>query len=146
MADPDGDSMAVMLGVHPRTSVDGALLRLGPASSIELLEYDAPDEASKPPKTADPGASQLAFRVADVEAAAEYLREQPSVTVLGEPSEVPDGEPHASMKSVFATMPWGLLLELVEYGTLPYERDADVRLWEPADEPTTDRSQAESDD
>ena len=111
-----------------------------------MLEYDAPDVASEPPKTADPGASQLAFHVADVEAATEYLREQPGVIVLGKPGEVPDDEPHAGMKSVFAITPWGLLLELVEYGTLPYERDTDVRLWEPADEPTTDRSQAESDD
>jgi len=126
MADPDGDSMAAMLGVHPRTSVGGALLRLGPASNVELLEYDAPDEASEPPKTADPGASQLAFRVEDVEAATEYLREQQGVTVLDEPGEVPDDEPHAGMKSVFATTPWGLLLELVEHGTLPYEQDTDA--------------------
>jgi len=105
MADPDGDSMAAMLGVHPRTSVGGALLRLGPASNVELLEYDAPDEASEPPKTADPGASQLAFRVGDVEAATEYLREQQGVTVLDEPGEVPDDRSRRISLSSLASVP-----------------------------------------
>ena len=89
----------------PRTSVGGALLRLGPASNVELLEYDAPDEASEPPKTADPGASQLAFRVGDVEAATEYLREQQGVTVLDEPGEVPDDRSRRISLSSLASVP-----------------------------------------
>jgi hypothetical protein len=65
------------------------------------------------------------------------------VTVLDEPGEVPDDEPHAGMKSVFATTPWGLLLELVEHGTLSYEQDTEARLWGATDESTTDRSKSE---
>jgi len=121
-----------MLGVHPATTVRGALLRLGPATNLELVEYTSPDAAAAPPRTADPGAVQLALFVDDIEMAAAHLAEQDGVHVLGAPSVVPEGQPHAGQRQLFATTPIGILLELLTRDELPYTRDTDLRLWGPA--------------
>jgi len=75
ISDPNGDSMTRKVGVHPRATVRGAMLRFGPATNVE---------------------------------------------------------PHAGLVNLFCTTSWGMLIELVHYRDLPYERDTSARIWGPA--------------
>jgi catechol 2,3-dioxygenase-like lactoylglutathione lyase family enzyme len=43
-SDPDGGSFARVLGVHRQASVRVAMLRLGPQTTLELLEFESPDQ------------------------------------------------------------------------------------------------------
>ena len=83
--DDDSDWMRRQLGVHPRAHAQIAMLRLGPVTNVELFQYEAPDQNTQLPRNSDHGGHHLAFYVEDVDAAAEYLRAQPGVTLLGEP-------------------------------------------------------------
>jgi catechol 2,3-dioxygenase-like lactoylglutathione lyase family enzyme len=89
--DPEGDWMAVELGVHPRAQLSIAMVRCGPTTNIELLEFEAPDQNEDVPKNSDIGASHLAFYVDDMQAAVEYLESQADVEVMGEPATVEEG-------------------------------------------------------
>src|SRR5690242_10333292 len=68
---PEGDELERTLGVHPRTRVAGALLRLGAGTTIELLEYSGPGAGGEAPPNSAHSAGHLAFHVRDVEVAAE---------------------------------------------------------------------------
>ena len=136
-ADPDGDAMATTLGVDPRASATVALLRCGPVTNVELLEFRAPDRAAAPPRNSDPGAAHLAFYVDDLDAAVAYLRGQPGVEVMGGPTVVV-GQPSAGLRYVYVRSPWGLQLELASYPDgLVYERTTAARHYGPAPAWTT---------
>ncbi len=132
ISDPHGESMTRKVGVHPRATVRGVMLRFGPAANVEFLQYDVPGQATAPPKASDIGAAHLAVFVEDMAAAAERLRSEPRVTWVGEASAVAGDQPHAGLVNLFCTTRWGMLLELVSYGTLPYEQHTDARMWGPA--------------
>lgn len=36
--------MAVEIGVHPRAQLSIAMVRCGPTTNVELLEFEAPDQ------------------------------------------------------------------------------------------------------
>lgn len=129
----DGNWMAEHLNVHPRAKVrEIRFFRCGHGSNFELFEYDAPDQAREPPRNSDVGGHHLAFYVDDMPAAVAYLRAH-GLRVLGEPTTRRDG-PSAGKTWVYFLSPWGMQLELVSFPQgQAYERDADVRLWHPAD-------------
>jgi len=109
------------------------MLRFGPVSNVELLEYHAPDQTARPPRTADPGAAHLGIFVDDLDAATAYLRARPEVVWSGAAGPVPPDQPHAGLSNVFLLTEWGLLIELLTYPPgLPYERQTEGRMWGPA--------------
>ncbi len=128
----DSDWMTVHLDVHPRTVLRRLrFLRCGNGANFEVIEYQAPDQRTLPPRNSDIGGHHLAFYVDDMTAAVAYLREK-GVRILGEPTERTVG-PHAGQTWVYFLAPWGMQLELVSFPNgKGYERDTDRRLWHPA--------------
>lgn len=129
--DPDGDWMTRKLGVHEKASLRIAMLRLGPVTNLELFQYSSPDQRTQLPRNSDWGGHHLAIYVDDVDKAAEYLRQQPGVTILGEPETIVDG-PIAGDRWVYFTTPWGMTMELINMPTgMPFEQETDARLYRP---------------
>lgn len=130
MQDPEGDTFADKLGIHPRSVLRSALLRFGPTLNVELHQYEAPDQHDSPPRQTDPGASHLGVYVDDLQAAAEYLRTQPGVTVR----TVGPGPPELDgLVNFFFETPWGQVIEvLTAPDPLPYEQRTGVRLYRPS--------------
>jgi catechol 2,3-dioxygenase-like lactoylglutathione lyase family enzyme len=128
-SDPEGDWMRTNLGVHPRAATTLALLRCGPSQNIELFEYEAPEPSASLPRNSDNGAAHIAFRVTDMAAAVAYLKAQPGVIILGEPTPV-SGQPNGGLQFVYFQTPWGQSMELVCYERLDYEATTQVRLFD----------------
>lgn len=129
--DGSAPGMAAMLDVDPRARARLSFLRCGAGTNLELFEYEAPEQAARPPRNSDVGGHHLCFYVEDMGAAVAYLRER-GVEVMGEPERVTEG-PSAGTSWVYFKAPWGLQLELVSYpGGKAYEREGPaVRLWHP---------------
>ncbi|MCW6509253.1 VOC family protein [Lichenifustis flavocetrariae] len=130
----DDDWMATHLGVHPRAKIPRLrMLRLAEGPSIELFEYISPDQQHTRSRNSDAGGHHLAFYVADVTSAVEYLKRY-HVEVLGEPTTMLEG-PSAGLTWVYFRAPWGLQLELVSAPRgLAYERSGDRPMWRPDSE------------
>jgi catechol 2,3-dioxygenase-like lactoylglutathione lyase family enzyme len=128
-SDPGGDWMQTNLGVHPRAATTLALLRCGPSQNIELFEYETPEQTTSLPRNSDSGASHIAFRVTDMDRAVAYLKAQPGVTVLGEPTLVA-GQPNGGLRFVYFRTPWGQSMELVCYDRMDYEATTSARLFD----------------
>lgn len=129
--DAAGDWMTRKLGVDATATARIAMLRLGPVTNLELFEYTAPDQRRQLPRNSDWGGHHLAIHVADVDAAAEYLRAQPGVRVLGAPETITDG-PIAGDRWVYFATPWGMQLELINLPAgAPFEQQTEVRLYQP---------------
>ncbi len=113
--DLDGDLMWRELRVHPRASVRLAMLRFGSSTTVELLEYVVPpgEARASAPRNSDHSAAHLGLRVGDVDAAAEYLRAIPGVTVLAGPTTVGEGISRG-LRWIYFVTPWGLNMELVQ--------------------------------
>ena len=47
--------MAVHLDVEPRASLNMAMMRAGPTQNVELFEYRAADQVTRPPRNSDIG-------------------------------------------------------------------------------------------
>ncbi|GGX93233.1 nitroreductase/quinone reductase family protein [Streptomyces hiroshimensis] len=77
LAHATGDWMTRKLGVHPRAVARIAMLRLGPATRLELFEYTAPDQNTVPPEAGTAGHHRLAVRVDDLAAVTERLSSVP---------------------------------------------------------------------
>ena len=93
ISDPNGDSMTRKVGVHPRATVRGAMLRFGPATNVEFLQYDVPGQAKASPEVSDIGAAHLAVFVDDIDAAGERLRSEPRVSWVAKPAPSPATSP-----------------------------------------------------
>jgi catechol 2,3-dioxygenase-like lactoylglutathione lyase family enzyme len=133
--DDEGDWMRRQLGVDPRAKAQIAMLRLGPVTNVELFQYEAPDQSRQLPKNSDHGGHHLAFYVEDIEAATEYLRAQPGVTLLGDVQTIEDG-PIAGDRWVYFLAPWGMQMEILHmpHG-MPYERATPARRYGPCEDP-----------
>lgn len=129
--DPDGDWMERRLNVHPRASLRFVMLRCGPNLNVELYEWDAPDQNTAMPKNSDHAGRHVAIYVDDIDAAHRYLRGQRGVKVLDGPQEVPGG-PIAGTRWFYFLTPWGMQMEVVSYGRLPYEATTSARQYGPA--------------
>jgi catechol 2,3-dioxygenase-like lactoylglutathione lyase family enzyme len=111
--DDDGDWMADNLHVHPRAVVpELRFFDCGGQAIFEVFEYESPGRRLTVPKNSDVGGHHVALNVADIDAAAEYLRGR-GVTVLGEPKA--SRGPNKGKRWVYFLAPWGMQFELVSY-------------------------------
>lgn len=126
----DGDWMQSRLDVHPRTVIrELRFYRCGFGPNFEIFEYAPADEQRPQPRNSDLGGHHLAFYVDDFETALTYLREK-GVRILGEPTNSSNAS--EGQRWVYFQSPWGMQLELVSFPNgKAYERDSDVRLWDP---------------
>ena len=140
--DDEGDWMRRQLGVDPRAKAQIAMLRLGPVTNVELFQYEAPRQNRQLPKNSDHGGHHLAFYVEDIEAAAEYLRAQPGVTLLGDIQAIEDG-PIAGDRWVYFLAPWGMQMEILHMPRgMPYEQATPARRYGPCEDPWSSRPRA----
>lgn len=129
--DAEGEWMSDRLNVHPRASMDVAMVRCGPTANVELFRYEAHDQVRNLPKNSDHGASHLAFYVTDIRAAVDYLRKQPGVRLLGEPEKGQEG-PTKGHEWVYFLTPWGMQMEVISWPKgMPYERETEGRMYGP---------------
>jgi catechol 2,3-dioxygenase-like lactoylglutathione lyase family enzyme len=99
---PDGDHMTGWFGVHPRASSRFAFFRLG-GTTVELLEWTAPDQHRVHPRNSDHGGRHLALKTTDLEAAIARLRGVPGVTI----------RKRNERGFVYVATPFGLELQLI---------------------------------
>lgn len=127
--DPTGDWMATNINVDARARLRIAMVRLGSTTTLELFEYEAPDQRTQIPRNSDLGASHLCFYVDDMDAAVAYLKTVEGVRVLGEPTPVGAGQPNHGATFVYWLSPWGHQLELISVPDgYDYETTTDARL------------------
>ena len=116
----------------PNTTVAVAFLRFGPNLNLELLQFTGPVAPKPPPRVSDNGAVHIAIRVDDVARAADYLRAQQGVEIVGEIGP-PSTGPDKGATWVYARTPFGVHLELVSRPAhMPYERETPARFYGPA--------------
>lgn len=114
------------------TSVAVAFLRFGPNLNLELLQFVGPNAPASPPRVSDNGAVHIAIWVEDVARAADYLRAQPGVEIVGDVGEPSTGADKGATW-VYARTPFGVHLELVNRpARMPYERATTARFYGPA--------------
>jgi catechol 2,3-dioxygenase-like lactoylglutathione lyase family enzyme len=101
-------------------NVPGAVLTIammgieGTSLMLELFQYDSPvDRPVAPPRNHYLGGHHIAFKVSNIDVAAEYLSANGCKLMEG-PVILEDG-PSAGLKFRYVLDPWGNQLELVEY-------------------------------
>lgn len=126
---PGTDYMPTRLGVSPEASVRLAVLRLGAALNLELVEFTGPGQRGEPPRVSDAGGCHLAIHVDDFEAASAYLRARPELRVLEPHDNGPPGEgEEGGLDALYFDTPFGLHLEIIRRPAQQrYERETDAR-------------------
>ena len=132
-SDPVGTFMQDLLGVHPRAVINQiAMVRCGNGPSIELFEYDAPDQDTSFRKNSDYGGKHIAFYVRHIEKAVAHLEARGVEKLLG-PLAVTEG-PAAGQSINYFRAPFGTYIELISYPHgMAYEETAPIPLWDPRD-------------
>ena len=127
--DADGDWMSEHLRVHPRAVMRRLnFLRCGPVT-LEVFEYEAPDQRTQQPRNSDIGGHHIALYVDDLDAAIDRLRAH-QVEFAGSPTA--SSGPSQGQRWVYFTAPWGMQFELVSFpGGKAYEPGAPLLLWNP---------------
>jgi len=124
-----GDWMRRHYGVPARARLRTAMLRCGPATNLELLQWDGVDVPRGADGLTRAGTGHLAIYVDDLETATAYLAAHPGVRVLGGPV-VAAGEPNEGTACARVLLPWGMSLEVVQWPPLmPYCLTTAVRLY-----------------
>lgn len=134
--DLEGDSQSVYFDRHPRArTVEIRMLRTRNLN-LELLQFEAPDQAQRMPKTSDWGSAHIALYVEDMAQAVDSLRAH-DAQVLGGPLPLPGPEAGAGAEFCFFLTPWGQPLELISYPEgKAYESGTSRRLYSPVDSST----------
>ena len=89
-----------------------AMLQLAPNLKFQMVQYDKPlERRQEVPRNCDRGGHHIGLLVADVDAAAAWLRAR-GCTVLE--TIAMDAGPLAGKKNVYVQDPWGHQLELVD--------------------------------
>jgi len=105
-----------------------AMLALGKNLMLELFRYERPTDAvMTPPRNCDIGASHIALKVENLDAALAFLRER-GVAVMDGPIAIADG-PCAGLRVNYFLDPFGNQLELVQYGHLPFMDQTNAPLY-----------------
>src|SRR6185437_5897159 len=110
VAEGSGEELSVALGV-PDSVLSFAFLRIGP-DIVELLEYENPRGKPYDRRNCDVGATHLAFRVEDVDAAYERLIGQ-GIEFNAPPFRIDEG-PLAGCAFAYFTDPDGVQLEIFQ--------------------------------
>ncbi|MGW5151496.1 VOC family protein [Rhodococcus koreensis] len=126
-------------GRDPSTTIRTiAMLRFG-TLTIEVLEYNSPDQGQSMPRLGDLASVHLAFYTDDIEGTIQRMQALGARSLLPVRDLVgPDSGPGAQMAYVLS--PWGLPLELITYPHgRAYEAKTSVRLFDPrtVDDPRT---------
>jgi catechol 2,3-dioxygenase-like lactoylglutathione lyase family enzyme len=123
--------VGAILDVDPQAVVEQIThVRCGRSASIELFQYDAPDQRRTPPLNSDYAGHHIAFYVTNLVAAADYL-EAKGVRRLFGPLPVTEG-PAAGQTINYFQAPWGTYIELISYPNgMAYESDPSRPLWSP---------------
>ncbi|MEU9343810.1 VOC family protein [Streptomyces sp. NPDC048278] len=109
--DATGSYLADHLDVHPRARLQVAMTRWGRQQNVELLEYRAPGGRSEMPGNADVGSVHLSIDVEDIQAAWEYLADDPRNRMIGDgPQTIRDGV-NDDMTWFYFRTPWGMVIE-----------------------------------
>ncbi|RDV00396.1 VOC family protein [Trinickia dinghuensis] len=104
------------------------MMALGKNLMLELFRYERPNDAvTTPPRNCDVGASHIALKVENLDAALEFLREG-GIRVMAGPIVIDSG-PCAGLRVNYFLDPFGNQLELVEYGHLPFMDGTDAPLY-----------------
>ena len=133
ISDPHGTLMQDLVDVDPRAVIDQiSLVRGGNGASIELFQYEAPDQDRTFRRNSDYGAHHIAFYVRDIELAVWAMKHAGAQKLFG-PFAVTDGPAAGQSINYFAT-PFGTFIELISYPHgMAYEQTAAVKLWDPRD-------------
>lgn len=92
-----------------------AMLEFPGGMMLELFEYERPtDRRSQPPSNHESGGHHIAFKVEDIVIATRCLEER-GLTLMAGPIVLNDG-PAAGTRVQYFLSPWGLQLEIIEYG------------------------------
>jgi catechol 2,3-dioxygenase-like lactoylglutathione lyase family enzyme len=132
-SDPVGTFMEDLLDVDPRAVINQiSLLRCGHGPSVELFEYDSPDQDQAFRKNSDYGGKHIAFYVRHIDKAVDYMESKGVEKLLG-PLPVTDG-PAAGQTINYFRAPFGTYIELISYPKgMAYEATAETPLWDPRD-------------
>ncbi len=120
------------LGIRPGARWRSSrLLRLGEGASIELFDYEDPDQR-EPHTVADLGITHFGVYTDDIDATRRPRRGggRPRARGAARPAArgVGRGQP-----LVYMVAPWGGIIEIVTYPSpMGYETTTDVRRWKPA--------------
>jgi catechol 2,3-dioxygenase-like lactoylglutathione lyase family enzyme len=105
-----------------------AMLALGKNLMLEVFRYEQPrDAVTQPRRNCDIGASHIALKVADLDAALAFLRSR-GLDVMDGPIVIAEG-PCAGLRVNYFLDPFGNQWELVEYRHLPFMDDTDTPLY-----------------
>ena len=109
----EGTWMSTHLGVDDAAVIrDIRFYRLPGGLVVEVFAYDAPDQATHPPRNSDLGGHHLALYVEDLDAAVAHLSAI-GIEVMGEPTA--SGGGHLGQRWIYFLAPWGMQCELVSY-------------------------------
>ncbi len=130
-SDPVGSFMQDLLDVHPRAVIKQiTMVRCGRSASIELFEYQSPDQNQTFPKNSDWSGHHIAFYVTDIDLAVADLVSKGVEKLLG-PLPVTGG-PAAGQSINYFKTPFGTYIELISYPDgMAYEQDPSRPLWSP---------------
>ena len=131
--DEEGAWLPGVLDVHDATTLRLAMLRLGPYTNLELLEFTGGSVSPAPAGLSTSGVVHLALHVDDLDEVAARVRADGRLRVLDGPTTVPAGEPSAGLRYLYARTPWGGFLEFVSWEPgMPYEARTGERMLPPA--------------
>ena len=108
----DEEYASKQFGAPSRGTLRRSMLRLGPTTNLELMEFVDTDRLGPAPLNSDVGGHHIALAVSDVDAAASYLAGAYGVQLLGVPQKVSDGEV-AGDHWQYLRLPWGTYLEVL---------------------------------
>lgn len=110
--------------------LDIVMLSIGPNLLLELFQCDRPADARRTPQgICDYGQHHIAFKVENLDAALAHLGEN-GCTVMAGPIVHEEG-PCEGCRLQFVQDPWGNLIELMEYGEMPYVKASPVSIYAP---------------
>jgi catechol 2,3-dioxygenase-like lactoylglutathione lyase family enzyme len=127
----DSDWMLTRMNLHPRTVMrELRFFRCKHGPNFEIFQFEPAQPPAPQPRNSDIGGHHLAFYVDDFDEALAYLRAR-KVRILGEPTFSRNAS--EGQRWVYFLSPWGMQLELVSFPNgKAYEKDAPVKLWNPA--------------
>ena len=132
-SDPTGTFIEDLLDVHPRAVVERIQhVRCGNGPSVELFQYQAPDQDRTFRRNSDFGGKHVAYYVRHIDKAVARLEALGVQKFLG-PLAVTDG-PAAGQSINYFRAPFGTYVELISYPKgMAYEATAPIPLWDPRD-------------
>jgi catechol 2,3-dioxygenase-like lactoylglutathione lyase family enzyme len=100
-------------GISGDCSLHRALLRLGPTTNLEIMQFDGLVSSGSHPRNSDVGGHHLALAVEDVDRAAAYLADVEGIDTFGVRQEADGGEIKGDRWQYFR-LPWGLYGEVLK--------------------------------